>query len=61
MSNRLFTRDSKMKSFTFVLGVFLLSTLVGQQEQYPWSKLNYQEALLKSSGKIMMLDFYTDW
>ena len=61
MSNRLFTRDSKMKSFTFVLGVFLLSTLVGQQEQYPWSKLNYQEALLKSSDKIMMLDFYTDW
>jgi len=50
-----------MKSFTFVLGVFLLSTLVGQQEQYPWSKLNYQEALLKSSDKIMMLDFYTDW
>jgi len=49
-----------MKMVSFMLGISLLSTLIGQQ-QFPWSDLNYQEALQKSGDKIIMLDFYTDW
>ncbi len=49
-----------MKSFTFILGVSLLSALAGQQ-QYTWSDLGYEEALQKSGDKIIMMDFYTEW
>ncbi|MFQ6678579.1 MAG: hypothetical protein ACE5D0_09715 [Fidelibacterota bacterium] len=49
-----------MRTFSFILGLSLLSTLIGQQ-QFPWSDLNYHEALQKSGDKIIMMDFYTEW
>ena len=49
-----------MKNLLFILLSIILFSCSDEKSTYPWSDMNYEEAINLNTDKIIFLDFYSD-